>query len=199
MNTKTFQIVAAALIAAGAVVGCKAEKVAEAAPAKAVSSAPTALSPDTVVATFGDGQKVTYGELNERLKGPLAAFERQEYALREKGLEGMVTEALVQAEAKKQGLSEDAYLKAQIDAKVKQPTEVEIKTVFAKSEDKLPKGTSYETIKPKIVDFLLAREKQQLAQELFAKLRADAHAQFLLPKPVEEKPAAEPKPVEKKG
>ena len=191
MKTKTFQVVAATLFAAGAFTGCKAEKTAEASPAKAAvaatASATTAssasLSPDTVVATWGDGEKVTYAQLNERLKGPLAALDQQAYVLREKGLEGMVTEALVQAEAKKQNLSEDAYLKAQIDEKVKQPTEVEIKTVFAKSKDQLPKGTTYETIKPKIVEFLLNREKQQLAQGLFAKLREDAHATFLLPKP----------------
>jgi hypothetical protein len=193
MKTSTFQVVAAALVAVWAMTGCKAEKDAKAAAAAKAepSDSTAALSPDTVVATWGEGEKVTYAQLNDRLKGPLAALERQAYALRSKGLEGMVTESLVQAEAKKQNLSEDAYLKAEIDAKVKQPTEVEIKTVFAKSQDKLPKGTSYETIKPKIVEFLLNREKAQRAQELFAKLREDAHAKFLLPKPPEPKaPAA---------
>ena len=81
-----------------------------------------AAAPDTVVATFkvdGAEQKITYGELNERIDAPLADLEKQKHQLRKRGLEGYVIEKLVQAEAKKRGMTnEEQLLKAEVEDKV---------------------------------------------------------------------------------
>src|SRR5690348_4771052 len=90
----------AALLAASLFSGCNKGQ----SPATNPNPSPTSATPaeptaDTVVATYGDGQKVTFGELNERIKDQLANLDKQKYELRKRGLDGVVTEKLVQAEA----------------------------------------------------------------------------------------------------
>ncbi|MCI0569407.1 MAG: DsbA family protein [Myxococcaceae bacterium] len=159
-----------------AVAGCKPEQKA---------AAPTAAepSPDTVVATYGAGQKVTYGELNDRLADPLGKLQQQMHQMRRQGLEGMVTERLVQEQAKKRGLTEEQFIKAEVDDKVPAPPEDQVKKLYEEAKTRLPPGTTYEQVKPQIVDYLTQDQKRARAQELFTQLRKDANVQLTLPEP----------------
>jgi protein-disulfide isomerase len=188
----------AALLAASLFSGCNKEK----SPATAPTPSPTAAAsaepaPDTVVATFGDGQKITFGELNERIKEPLANLDKQKFQLRKQGLDGFVTEKLVQAEAKKRNMTEDQLLKAEVEDKVPQPPEAEIKKLYDEAKERLPPGTTYEQVKPQIVDFLTGSKKQERAREFFAELKKNANVQITLPEPP--KPPAERKQVAATG
>ncbi|MCP3143775.1 thioredoxin domain-containing protein [Pyxidicoccus xibeiensis] len=183
---KPTRVILAALLAASLTAGCNKEK----APATTQGPAATAQqaaagepAPDTVVATFGDGQKITYKELNERIQEPLANLEKQKHQLRKRGLDGMVTEKLVDAEAKKRGITQEQFLKAEIDDKVQAPPEERIKEVFDGAKGQLPPGSTYEQMKPQIVDFLTQQPKQERAQALFAELRKTANVQVTLPEP----------------
>ncbi len=171
----------AAFLAASLLAGCNKEK----APATAPTATSTTAepSPDTVVATYGDGQKITFGELNDRIKEPLANLEKQKYQLRKQGLEGFVVERLVQAEAKKRGMTEEEFLKAEVDDKIAQPPEEEIRKLFDESKERLPPGTTFEQVRPQIVDFLTGSKKQERARELFAELKKQANIQIMLPEP----------------
>ncbi|HYO71101.1 MAG TPA: hypothetical protein VEU33_33975, partial [Archangium sp.] len=86
----------AALMAASLFSGCNKEK---APAAGATATTPTAASadpsPDAVVATYGDGQKITYGDLNDRIKDQLANLDKQKHQLRKQGIDGLVVERLV--------------------------------------------------------------------------------------------------------
>ena len=79
MLKRTTSTLLAGLIAASLFSGCNKEK----APATAGAATPSATaaepSADTVVATFGEGQKITFGELNDRIKEPLANLEKQKF------------------------------------------------------------------------------------------------------------------------
>jgi protein-disulfide isomerase len=185
----------AAFLAVSFYAGCNKEK----APATASGTTATAAepSPDTVVATFGDGQKITLGELNERIKEPLANLEKQKHQLRKQGLDGFVVERLVQAEAKKRGMTEDDYFKAEIDDKIAQPPEAEVRKLYDESKERLPPGTTYEQVRPQIVDFLTGSQKQEQARALFEQLKKDANIQIMLPEPP--RPAPERKEVAATG
>ncbi|WP_426753517.1 thioredoxin domain-containing protein [Myxococcus sp. Y35] len=181
MLNRPTRVILAALLAATFTAGCNKEK----APATAPAAQPAAgePAPDTVVATFGDGQKITYKELNERLQEPLANLEKQKFQLLKRGLDGMVTEKLVDAEAKKRGMTQDQYLKAEIDDKVPAPTEERIKEVYDGAAGQLPEGSTFEQMKPQIVEFLTQQPKQERAQALFEELRKAANVQVTLPEP----------------
>lgn len=181
MLNRPTRVILAALLAASFTAGCNKEKAPATAPAAQQAAGEPA--PDTVVATFGDGQKITYKELSERLQEPLANLEKQKSQLLKRGLDGMVTEKLVDAEAKKRGLSQEAYLKAEIDDKVPAPTEERIKEVYDGAAGQLPEGSTYEQMKPQIVEFLTQQPKQERAQALFEELRKSANVKLTLPEP----------------
>jgi protein-disulfide isomerase len=179
----------AALVAASLFSGCNKEKAPAAA---ATATTPTAAaagepSPDTVVATYGDGQKITYGDLNDRIKDQLANLDKQKHQLRKQGIDGLVVERLVQAEAKKRNLSEEQLIKAEVDDKVPQPPEAELKKMYDEAKERLPPGTTFEQVKPQIVDFLTGSKKQERAREFFAELKKGANVQITLPEPPRER------------
>jgi protein-disulfide isomerase len=184
MSMRSTRIALAALLAASLTAGCNKEKAPANAPA-AQAQAANASEPaaDSVVATYGNGQKVTFGELNERLKEPLANLDKQKYQLRKRGLEGLVTERLVKDEATKRNLTEDQLLKAEIDDKIPAPPEEKIKEVFEGAKGQLPPGATYEQMKPQIVDFLSGQQKQDAAQKFFESLRQTANVKYELPEP----------------
>jgi protein-disulfide isomerase len=186
MIIRPTRVILAALLAASLTAGCNKEK----APATAQGSTATAQTatagepaPDTVVATYGDGQKITFKELNDKIQDRLSELDKQKHQLRKRGLEGMVTEALVNAEAKKRGMTQEQFIKAEIDDKVQAPPEERIKEVFEGAKGQLPPGSTYEQMKPQIVDFLTQQPKQERAQALFAELRKNANVQITLPEP----------------
>jgi len=197
---KPTRVILAALLAASLTAGCNKEKTPAAAPgasAPAQQAASGEPAPDSVVATFGTGEKITFKELNDKIQEQLANLDKQKHQLRKRGLEGMVTEKLVDAEAKKRGMTQDQYLKAEIDDKVQAPPEARIKEVFEGAKGQLPPGSSYEQMKPQIVDFLTQQPKQERAQALFAELRKNANVQITLPEPP--RPPAERKMVNATG
>lgn len=183
---RSTRIALAALLAASLTAGCNKEKApanAQAPAAQAQAGNAAEPAPDTVVATFGNGQKVTFGELNERIKEPLANLDKQKYQLRKRGLEGLVTERLVKEEAAKRNITEDQLLKAEIDDKIPAPPEEKIKEVFEGAKGQLPPGATYEQMKPQIVDFLSGQQKQDVAQKFFESLRQNANVKYELPEP----------------
>jgi len=178
----------AALMAASLFSGCNKEKApAAAATATTPTTASSEPSPDTVVATYGDGQKITFGDLNDRIKDQLANLDKQKYQLRKQGIDGLVVERLVQAEAKKRNLTEEQLIKAEVDDKIPQPPEAELKKLYEEAKERLPPGTTFEQVKPQIVDFLTGSKKQERAREFFNELKSTANVKITLPEPARER------------
>ncbi|HYO54424.1 thioredoxin domain-containing protein [Archangium sp.] len=183
MLMRSTSTILAALLAASLFAGCNKEKAPATAPPATTTTTSTEPAPDTVVATFGDGQKITFGELNDRIKDQLANLDKQKHQLRKQGIEGFVVERLVQAEAKKRNLTEEQLVKAEVDDKIPQPPEEEIKKLYDEAKGRLPPGTTYEQVKPQIVDFLTGSKKQERAREFFNELKKTANVQITLPEP----------------
>ena len=189
MHTRLARSVVGAALAASALLSaCSKDASTPAAPAAPQAGA-AQMAPDTVVATYGD-QKITYAQLTERLGDDLQTFDQKyqkdRHTMLERGLEGMVTENLVNAEAKKRGQTQEQFLKAEIEDKVPAPTDAEIKQVFdgAKASGRVPEGMTLDAnVKQQIAASLTRPKQQEVAQALFAKLRQDANVKLSLPKP----------------
>lgn len=181
MSIPSIRTLLAALLAASIATGCNKEKSPATAPT-ADLAAPGELPADTVVATIGD-QKITLAQLDERLKEPLSNLAKQKYELRKQGLEGFVIERLVEAEAKKRGMTEEALLKAEIDAKAAAPADEKIKELFEGAQDRLPPGSTLEQMRPQIVEFLTAEQKQERAKAYFDELKKANDVKLMLPAP----------------
>jgi protein-disulfide isomerase len=135
-----------------------------------VEAAASLPSQDTgqVVAEL-DGRRITLAELDERLASQLAPLQQQMYDVRAEGLKEMLGEALLEKEAKARGMSVDALLATEVDAKVGPPTPEQVAQVYAANRARLG-GVSQEQAFGQIENAILsqaqARRRREFRQEL---------------------------------
>jgi protein-disulfide isomerase len=133
---------------------------------------------DTVVATFGDNQKVTFGELNAKVA-------TQVYDLRKQALDNMVNQKLVEAEAKKRNLTEEQLIKAEVQDKASAPSDAEVQGFFQQlqQQGRIPPDAPMDALKPQLVQALGQRKQQERAQEFITQLKTAANVKTSLPAP----------------
>jgi len=130
------------------------------------------LSPDTVVATVA-GDNITAAQVDESVKSQLAQMEKQKFQIRKQGLEKMINDKLVKAEAQKKGVSPEQFIKSEVDEKVSPPSDQQVEEFFNQNAARLPPGSKLETYKTQIVNYLTQTQKQQRAQAFYDQLRKD--------------------------
>jgi protein-disulfide isomerase len=167
-------------------VGCSREKAPPSSSNVSATSGSPELSPDAVVATI-DGQPITYGQLEDLLKGQMREldeqYQRQKFQMRRQGLDQMITHKLVAAEAAKKGMTEEQYLKAEIDDKIPPPSEQKVKEFFDQNKAQLPPGSKLEDFRSRIVEVLTRTQRQELARALFDRLRKENKVAVKLSEP----------------
>jgi len=182
MNTLSLRALLAASLAALCLVACNKEK----SPSTASKSGSADLAPDTVVATIGS-ENITAAQLDKDLGPQLKQLEdqyrKQKFDMRQQKLNQTVMERLVKAEAAKKGQTQEQFMKAEVEDKVPAPSDDEVKKVFDESAARLPPGSTIDTYRQQIVEFLTRRQKQEKAQALYEKLRKDNNVQIKLSEP----------------
>jgi protein-disulfide isomerase len=184
---RPLRLVLAALVAVSFAAGCNKQSTPAASATNTAAGGQCDMPADTVIATYkveGAEQKVTYGDLTSRIGPQLADIDKRKQETLKRGLEGFVLEKLVQAEAKKRGLAnEDAFMKAEIEDKVPQPSDEEINKIFeqAKGSGQLPPEVTMEQVRPEIVKMLTEQTKRDRAVALFTELKNRAEVQTMLP------------------
>jgi len=113
----------------GAALACGRRGDVEAAPGPAAGS-------EQVVAEV-DGRRITLAELDDRVATRLAPLEQQVYDVRQEGLKDLIGDVLLEKEAKARGLSVEALLAAEVDAKVEGPTPQQVAQVFEANRGRL--------------------------------------------------------------
>ncbi len=150
--------------------------------------------PKTVVAKY-NGKSITLGDLESAPGGEkLFEMEEQRYQTRRQVIDQLIFKELVGAKAKEKGLSEEAWMQAEIDQKVKPPSDQEINDLYEKNKDQMPPGTTLEMVKPRIIDYLTRDQKGTLVRALFDDLKKQAGVEIMLSAPKKPK-----KEVEAKG
>lgn len=169
---------------------------------------PSDLPASTVVATVA-GKNITLGELDKKLENELAdlqeTYRQQRFQLRRQGLERMVLEQLVRAEALKKGFAdkpaegdqpamtaEDQFLKAEVEDKAGEPTEEELQAVYQRFQSQMPPGTTMEQVRPQLVQAAQNQKRQEIANALFERLKKEANVQVKLEEPRREVAAVGP-------
>jgi hypothetical protein len=80
-----------------------------------------------------DGQPITEGELAPLVEGQLRSVHEQEYQIKKKALENLIAQKVLEAEAKKKGLTTEKLLEQEADTKIPEPTPVEINAVYVRA------------------------------------------------------------------
>jgi protein-disulfide isomerase len=140
-------------------------------------------SPESVVATLGN-QTVTERELAESTAEDVAKLDREyaknRYDARKKGLEAIVFRKLVEAEAKRQGLTSEAFVEKEIESRLQVATPEEAKAFFEDNAARMG-GAAFEDVKERIVDYLSAQRRSEVVLGLYSELKKKTEVKFALP------------------
>src|SRR5882724_2993317 len=141
-----------------------------------VSVAPKSAQPLATV----DGQPITEDDLLPQIEGALRPLRDQEYQIKKKALDALITQRIVDMEAKKKGVSADKLYEQEVDAKVAEPTDVELKAIYAVQKEQ---DRPFEEAKPQLAQTLKRVRIQQARQEYSAHLREQAKVSVMLNPP----------------
>ena len=150
-----------------------------------VSVAPKSAPPpkSTQPLATVDGQAITEQDLLPQVEGPLRPLRDQEYQIKKKALDNMIAQRILDAEAKKKGLTADKLLEQEVDAKIAEPTDVELKAVYAVQKEQKEQNRTFEEMKPQLAQTLKRARIQQARQEYSAHLREQAKVSVMLNPP----------------
>jgi protein-disulfide isomerase len=144
----------------------------------AQSSAPSKGSPP--LATI-DGQTITEEDIAPYAQSQLRPLREQEYQIKKKALENLITQKVLEGEAKKKGLTTDKLLEQEVDAKVTEPTDAELNTIYVIQKEQL--NRPFEEVKPQLAQTLKRAKVQQARQEYSTRLRDQTKVSILLSPP----------------
>ncbi len=111
------------------------------------------------VATVGD-TPISRDTLEKHVKPKLIEVENQRYEVLSEGLDELISEQLIEKEAKAQNVTTEQLVATEVTAKVAAPADAEVQKVYDDNKAQL-QGQTLEQVKPRIVEFL----KQQKAAE----------------------------------
>jgi len=125
----------------------------------------------TPVARFTGGQ-VTAGEL-----------EAMTYENKKQALEQIVVKKIVEAKAKAEGITPEAYVKREVQDKIKPPSDAELKAFYDEQKGRGQQLPPLEQIKDQVVQYLQQNSARRVQGEFLEKLRAEAKVEILLQPP----------------
>ena len=133
--------------------------------------ADAAEDPRKSVAQVG-GASITLEEVDRRAAGKLQRLRNEEYDARRQALDEIIIERLFQKEAAERGVTQDALLKAEVDAKVTPPTAGDVKAIYEQNRAAAGTRTLAElapVIERSLRERRLAERAAQFRDELKAK------------------------------
>lgn len=167
------------LIAAGAC--AKPDGGKPAAPAQPAAKA--AASGGSRVVAVINGKEYTLDDVDNKVRPQLMDLAKQraekEHQIRQQGLEQILAEALVGAEAKKRGLPEEQLVQQEVQARATPPTEAEMKAFYEQNKAQINKP--FDAVKTQLQQYLQNQKNQRAFDEFLNSLRAAAQVKLDLP------------------
>jgi protein-disulfide isomerase len=115
------------------------------------------------------------------VQGQLFQLRVQEFDVKNKALEDLVNQKLLESEGQRRGTTTEKVLEQEVDAKVPNPTDAELQALYIVQKQQL--GKPFEEIKPQLNQLLKQARVQQARQDYYKRLRDQAGVSILLKKP----------------
>lgn len=126
-----------------------------------------------------DGQTIYEDDLLPSIQGQLMPLRQQEYDLKKRALDDVIQQKLLDAAAKKKGITADQLLAREVDSKVSEPSDAEVEGFYLATRSTRPLSEVQAQIKQAI-----KQTKIQQAREQYVKgLRGGANVVVELPAP----------------
>ena len=137
--------------------------------------------PKGVAATVGD-EVITMADLEQLAGNELASLDEQRYRVLDRRLALLIAERLVNAEAKRRGVSVEALLHAEVTSKTPPVTGEDVEAFIAQNRARLPQGNDAE-LKSKVADYLYRLQLSQRQEAYAVTLRGRLPVQIYLTAP----------------
>jgi predicted DsbA family dithiol-disulfide isomerase len=98
-------------------------------------------------------------------------MEQDKHEIMSKALEELVANKLLEAEAKKQNITEEKLLENEVDSRVKEPSDSEVETFYEANKNRIP--IPKEQALPQVKEYLLQRSRAQAHDTFIARLKKD--------------------------
>lgn len=138
------------------------------------------LNPNGVVATIG-GEPLKAASLIERLKPITYRIKLETYELAKKQTDQLVSQMLLLDEARRRQVGPEEIIRAEVSDKVKPPTEQQVAKFY--SDNKARISGDLDSVRNQVANYLQELSRQQLEQDLSARLRKSANIRWLLTEP----------------
>src|SRR2546428_3698649 len=115
------------------------------------------------------GQPIYDDDLLPFVQAQVFQLRLKEYEVKNKALDNLVNQKLLEAEAKKKGIPTEKVLEQEVDAKVPEPTEAELQALYIVQKEQL--GKPFEEIKAPLQRLLKQAKLQQARQDYYKHLR----------------------------
>jgi protein-disulfide isomerase len=132
------------------------------------------------VATI-DGQTIYDEDLATSVQGQLLGLRKQEYEIKKKALDNLIEQKLLEAAAKKQGLTTEKLLAQEVDSKVPEPSDAEIGCFYLAVKERM--NRPLDEVKTQLRASVKNARTQQARQEYLKRLRTEANVAVLLAPP----------------
>lgn len=140
--------------------------------------------PTDVLATV-NGRPITEADIAPTIEAQMLRIKNQIYTLKKQAVDALISDHLIEQEAKKRGLSRAQLLQQEVNAKVDAVSDAEIEQVYNANKSRLG-GKTLEELKPQIRQQLQSAKQQQQQQEFVRALRKAAKVQLQLQPPLVE-------------
>ena len=142
---------------------------------------PAALSgPREPVAIVG-GHAIYEEDMLPQLESRIQQLRNQEYELRRQVLDGLIAQRVVETEAAQRGLSPMELLKQEVDSKVSDPSDDEVRALYNAQKDRI--NRPFEEVQSQIRDAIKDSKVKDARKQYFDTLRAKTEISVLMKAP----------------
>ncbi|MGZ6141449.1 MAG: thioredoxin domain-containing protein [Myxococcaceae bacterium] len=147
-------------------------------------TAPEGQDPKAPAARI-DGQAITYGELEDLVKGDLRRMETEHrervHQLRKAALDNLIVRRVLDAKAKAAGKSPEDLLRAEVSGKVGEPSDGEVRALYERAKAAGQANEPLDKMKPAIANYIKQQKTQEALRSYYERLREEAKVEVLLP------------------
>ncbi len=150
-------------------------------PKSATSSSTAQGDTDNVVLATVNGKAVTEADIEQIASGQLRQARMDMYAAQKSGVDQIINQKLIEAEAAKQGISIEELNKREISGKISITDDV-IEDYYNQRKARF-QGKKFDEVKGLIRGYMYQQKFREARGALIAKLRKDADIKFLITPP----------------
>src|SRR6266571_4770063 len=126
-----------------------------------------------------DGQPIYDEDLASSIEGQLQPLRSQEYEIKRKALDSLIEQKMLEAAAKKKGLTAEKLLDQEVNSKVPDPSDAQLEGYYVGLEVTRP----FAEVKTQLRDSYKQAKTRQVREDYIKSLRADSKVVVLISAP----------------